>query len=811
MPLSRRRFIGVTLGAAAGGAAGAYGGSFLGGLAAEIDRPIRPPRGPETYALSICRLCPGGCGVRTRCIGGRPVKMEGNPLHPISGGRLCPKGQASLQSLFHPDRLTAPLRRVGPRGSLDSFRPATWEEAMSEIAVRLSLLRRQQRPEALALLRGPSRGVDARLASRFLEAFGSPNDVQLLRGDEAAAQALRVTQGVRAVPAYDLQHAEYALVLGGALLEASGSPVHAMRAYGEFRQGRPGRRGKLVHVGTRRSVTCAVADAWVPVRPGTEGILALGLASVLVAEELYDKDFVHEHTRQFDDYEDANGRTRPGLRTLLLSGFRLERVSGETGVPVNSILQISREFAASRPSVAIGPRAGPLLPGQLFDHLAAHVLNALVGNIDSPGGVLVPETTPLPPWPPLADDDVAAGGRARPRLDGAGTEGAHLQASDPEVMAEAFFSRSPYGTEALIVLDADPASCSMAPDSFTAALEQVPLVVSLAGIPNDTCLFADWILPLTHPLSSWDLELAPPGVPFPLASLARPVRRDTVTDARQGGDVVLDLARRIGGSVAEALPWPDVRALIRRETDGLYDARRGAVIGTDFDEAWIRLMERAGWWAPGYRSKDELWARIQETGGWWDPFYDHWHWNRVFGTEAQRFEFRPDLLSVLAEKRSNRIRAHGDEEQRQAPADRSLALELFEPLALSAGIGAELPFLQEVLDPSRDERWETWAEIHPETARALDVHDRDIVRVTSPHGSLRVRARVSDQVVPGLVALPVGMGKRAGGRWAEGRGANPLRLLSPVREAVSGLPDLGATRVRVVAEGRTSSDRAREG
>lgn len=800
MTLTRRRFIGVGLGAAGGVALSLPAGRMLSDLGISMRLPARVPGGPQKHVLSICGLCAGGCGIQVRCIGDRAVKLEGNPLHPINAGRLCPRGQAGLQSLYHPDRITSPLRRVGPRGSIGSFAPASWDEALREISVHLALLRNQNRPETLALVRGTSRGLGARLAARFLHAFGSPNDVSLYRGDEAASQALELTQGLRAMPVYDLQSAEYVLSFGGSLLEAWNSPVYAMRAYGEFRQGTPGRRGKLVQIEPRQSVTAAMADEWIAVRPGTEGIMAMGIAAALVAEELYDKDFVRQRTWQFEDYPDAEGRLQPGLRTLLDRDFALERVAAETGVSINRILDLARHFAAARPAIAVGPRRGPLLPGRLFEHLAAHLLNALVGNLDGPGGVLVPEPAPLQPWPDLPADPVARAGLDQPRLVGPDRGGAALAHAGVESLAEAILSKSPYGVEVLFVLDSDPAFASMAPALFTSALEHVPLVVSFATHPDDTALLADWILPQSNSLETWDLDTTPPGVPFPMVSLGKPVLGAPRHDTRPAAEIFMDLARRIGGNLAAAFPWPDLDALIRSEVRGLFGVHRGAVFGTAFDKAWVEMMERAGWWAPGYRSEAELWQRVEETGGWWDPFYDHWNWNRVLRTASGKFEFRPKELSELAAGRW--VRPHGPERKgaQDAQSDAHLALLLFEPLAISGGIGAELPFLQEILDPGYEERWESWVEIHPETAHTLGVANRSWVRVVSPHGSVRVRAQVSRRIVPGVAAIPVGLGKRGGGRWAQGIGVNPLRLLSPTREPLSGLPDPGATWVRIVAD-----------
>lgn len=776
MSVKRRRFIGLTIGAAAGTAVGGPASQAFMDLLGSADSSIFPAKGPESFVLSICTLCTGGCGLRARRIGERVVKLEGNPLNPVNAGRLCPKGQAALQGLYHPDRAHGPLRRIGPRGSLSSFESVSWDRALDEVAGRLRALREARRPEALALVRGASSGMGPRLAQRFVQAFGSPNDVALASGDEAAALALWLGQGVRSAPAYDIPSTDYVLSLGGALLEAWDSPVHTMRAYGDFRQGRTGRRGKLVQVEPRLSLTGASADEWIAVRPGTEGIFALGIAGVLVSEGLYAKDFVLEHTRGFED-----------LRALLERRYSLERVAAATGIAVNAILRIAREFAAARRALAVGPRKGPLLPGPLFDHVAAHALNALVGNLDSPGGLLVPEEAPLAAWPALPPDPVAEKGRSHPRVDGAGQGGARLLVSDPAGFAEAVLTGSPCPIEVALILGCDPVFASSAPGRFASALERIPTVVSFATIPDDTALHADWILPESHFLERWDLHTASPGVPFPLVSLAQPALDKPLHDVRPVAEVVLDLARRVGPELAAAFPWADLRALLRAETDGLYEARRGALMATTFDEAWVRMMEGAGWWAPGYRTAEELWTKALECGGWWDPFYDHGDWKRVLRTPSGRYEFLADLL----QPRRGRAFTGGDD----PPG--SLQLVLFEPLPIAGGTGAELPFLQGILDPGHEERWATWVEIHAESATALGVRDQDWVRVQSAEGAVTVRARVTGRVVPGVGAIPVGLGKLGGGRWARGVGANPLRLLAPARDPLSGLPDLSATVIQV--------------
>jgi len=769
VPIGRRRFIGLLAGAAAAGtAAGGTAGRVFSSVLASADQPLYPPRGPENFVLSVCAACPGGCGLRVRRIGERVVKVEGNPLHPISGGRVCVKGQAALEALYHPDRVRKPLRRAGPRGSLDSFKPASWDQALSEISGRLAAIRNERRPESLVILHGNTRSAGVRLFDRFAGAYGTPNFMILHRGDEADALALDLTQGVRAVPAYDLRAADYVLSFGCEFLEASPSPVFTSRAYGDFRQTRAAHRGKLVHIDPRLSVTAASADEWIPIRHGTHGIFALGVAAVMVAEGLYDREFVTDRCEGFEE----------GLRPLLEERFALESVADQTGVSVNTILRIAREFAGSH-SIALGPRKGPLLPGRAFDHLAAHVLNALAGNIDQPGGLLVPDVTPIA-VPDLPKDAVAQAGTRQPRLDGriAGMP------CDPEQLAEAIVANRPYRAEVLIMDGVDPVYAT-AGDRFRAAIDRVPTVVSFATVPNDTALYSDWILPETHFLEQADLHTTPTAVPFASASVASAALTPS-PDVRPVAGVVLDIAQRLHLGIGE-----DVDKVLRAELDGLVAARRGAIVGTSFDEAWVRMMEGAGWWSPGYKNEDELWERAHESGGWWDPFYDHGDWNRVLRTKSGRFELRADLLRQLSEN-------PGQSPRGQA----SLALLLFEPLATAGGTGAELPFLQSLLHPGRSPGWHTWGEIHPETAKQLGVRDGRSIRVSSQQASIVVTARVTPNVVPGVIAIPLGLGRFGGGRWATGMGANPLRLAGGGREAISGLPDFESTRVVITkAEG----------
>ena len=174
------------------------------------------------------------------------------------------------------------------------------------------------------------------------------------------------------------------MCFGGAFLEAWQPLVRQLRAYSRMRRGRPGQRAKIVQIESRASVTATKADEWLPIRPGTEGALALGIAHVIVRDGLYDEAFVSEHTFGLEDWADEAGQAHMGFRTLVMrDDYAPERVAEITRISAHTIERIAREFAAARPAVAAGDVSG--YSNSLYSQWAIHALNALIGSIDVPG------------------------------------------------------------------------------------------------------------------------------------------------------------------------------------------------------------------------------------------------------------------------------------------------------------------------------------------------------------------------------------------------------------------------------------------
>ena len=750
-----------------------------------------PSRWTEKWLRSVCQLCPSNCGISVRVVDGRAVKIEGNPLHPNNQGTLCPKGHAGLQVLYDPDRITGPLRRVG-----DAWEKISWDEAIELLVSKLRDIRDRGQPHTLAFIHDGKRGPMSDLIARFCQTFGTPNNVGV--GDvsvDGTPLAHYLMQGWKDHAAYDWENANYLLCFGGSFLEAWHPIVRQLRAFSSMRQGRLGARARIVQVEPRLSVTAAKADEWIPIMPGTEGALALGIAYVILDEELYDKEFIEEHSFGFEDWTDEAGEEHLGFRPMVLRDYPPDEVASISGVPVRTIHRLAREFATSRPALAAGDVSAQT--NGLFSQMAVQALNALVGSIDVSGGMLMQRDVPLMPWPEVIQDDIAAEGSAMPRLDGAGTEKYPLAESVHQAIPEAVRRGDPYEVGLLLVYRSNPLYSGPNVRGFSEAFERIPFIVSFSPFMDETSEKANLILPDCTYLEKWLYFPLEPSLGYPVLGLAQPVV-EPLYDTMNAGEVLLRIARELGGSVAASFPWADFTESVQFRLGGVFEAGRGLMVRGTFEEFWDELRSR---------------------GVWWDPPYEFGQWEEVFTTPSGRFEFYSqhlrDKLETLSKHDAQRLEAIVANMQLQARND-ELFMPHYEP-ARYVGHEDEYPFhlnvyklmtytddgavntpwLQEMLGLHIKERWGSWIEINPQTARELGISDRDEVWVESPIGRVKTKARLYPGAMPNVVNMPLGQGHKAVGRWAKDRGANPDEIIGNESDLLAGLAARLATRVKV--------------
>jgi len=557
--LSRREFLAIGGGVTATSAlllSGCGGAKEVRRLYATLTREEEMKLGRDTWYATTCQECSAGCGLLVRTLDGRAKKIEGNPLHPLNRGKTCARAQAALQGLYNPDRHEGPLRRSGPRGSA-SFDRVTWDEAIGSIAPEIG--------GDVLFLSGPVTGNLHWLIHSFMGAVGSERLYFLdTFGPDRLRWTHRVAYGQETLPHYDLARADLIISFGAPFLETWLSPVHFSRGYGAFRQGdsgtgehNPWGRGTLIQIEPRLSMTAAAADRWEPIRPGTEGLLALALANLL---------------------------SPPGDWQPLLSSYSTTSVADRCGIRAERIEEMAESLERARAPLILGGGAAEGTTNGAFNLLAIHLLNRLLME----RGKEVPIRA-NPPSPLAGVERFAATG------DGTSYRAQRRTFRDLESLGEEILDASESPVRAVFLHGIDPLQSLPGSSLFRKAMERIPLIVSFAPYPDETSGLADWILPDHTSLESWGDSVPGAAPGGPVLGLCQPVVRPRL-DTRATGDVLLELARAAG----RELPWQAFRDVVQaglRDLHRLEADRLEGISSTTFEEG---LLAKGGWFAiPG--------------------------------------------------------------------------------------------------------------------------------------------------------------------------------------------------------------------
>ena len=519
---------------------------------------IRPPEeelpGRANWYASTCRQCPAGCGILVRVINGRPRKIEGNPAHPLNRGKLCARGQAGLQVLYNPDRLRNAVRQVGGRGSR-SFEPVVWEEALDELA---SVLNTLEDPGRVAFLGGLIPDHLYTLVHMFLEALGAPPPLlfdlhSVLDGHHASINMANRWFNSSRLPTYDISRAEVILSFGANFLETWMSPVAQSYDYGEMRHGQLGGRGHLVQFEPRLSATAASADEWIPVKPGTEGLIALGLGRIIVEENLGSVGSHREYAQ-------------------LYRNISVGEVAETSGISAEEMLRLAKVFADVDRSIAIpgGYLASFSNGNEAMDAVMA--LNVIMRRLGREGGVFLPQDVPAEPF-----------------------NSPTTPSSFSEIQALIQRMRSGQ-VDVLFVHSTNPVYELPAWTGFVEALANVPHVISFSPMVDETAVQSDLVLPDHTYLEGWGYQVVASAVDRPTVSGQQPVVRP-LYDTQSTADVFLTLASRVGGEPGAALPWADEVAFLEENASHLLGSSIGVYDARTDSGYWSRWRQLGGWWS----------------------------------------------------------------------------------------------------------------------------------------------------------------------------------------------------------------------
>jgi anaerobic selenocysteine-containing dehydrogenase len=794
MKISRRdllRLLGVS-GALAGGI------SYVWAIPDGWREKIRSGPRIESWKVSTCGQCPAGCGIRIRLIDDIPVRILGNPIAPVNRGFTCPMGESGLELLYHPDRISQPLRRKGKKGE-PGWQPISWDEAIKQISESLQGLAKEKQSGSFGFLMGDRNTLLTQLAGLFTARLGSSN---YFHWRTPGINELGLWQACGEFPpfSFDLTRTDYLITFGTNLLEEPPSPVHFNRIYGKLKENRLQSGLKMVHIDARMSQAGKNATEWVQIRPGSMGALALGMAHVFIRDKNYDQDFIRLHTR---DFQKGNG----DFLDLVTRDYSPERVSGVTGVPPETIIRLARAFGSAKAPLALSGGTSDASETALFAQWAVASLNALSGSFSVKD--LWREPIPLP-WGAASDSVFGPRGGSfsfKPK----NAQDADLPSSWVAEQLPTFFpaGKTPE-MKMLMVAQVNPAYQATNQKMWKEWLGRIPLVVQFATLLDDTSPYADLVLPATTYLEQWDLTLPVPNLPFSQLGLQQPVVPPW-KGARPVGDVLLQLGKGLGVNLFPESDVTSYAEFVQARMKPIFTSGKGTPYFEVVSLAFLEELRKRGWQVYSYPAFSDFWRLLQEKGGWWDPGeYPEVDWRRgrtfVFPT-VPRLAKLLEERSVLkpgegTKKRDKPPHLWLEESVKKPEAPDSFILAPFTILMNMSGDGASQSLLRELSGLYPRLYWDTWAEMNPRRAKELAIKNGDRIRVVSKDGSLTLPVVIVPTVSPEILSVPFGQGHKELGRYAKNVGTNPITIIDPRVDPLSGRNSWHSTHVRVEKIGK---------
>lgn len=714
---------------------------------------------PLRIIPTTCEQCPAGCGVHAQLNGERLIQILGNPDHPVNQGSICAKGIAGINLVNDPERLLYPMKREGARGD-NQWTRITWDEVYSTLSERIKKLMRDKRTGEFMV----DIGQTDPLLDILISALGKPHVI-----DRPAFKNLNRDTAIFSMTGQpflveDIGRSRTVLNFGAnpyanhdRFIGMARRLIHAQVEHGT----------RLITLDVRMSETAAKSDAWYPIKAGTDAIVALAMAHIIIDNDLVDEDFIERRS----NYPLSKIKQH-------ISKYTPEAAESESGVKAADIERTAIEFAANTPSVA-------MIGGGILDHengaqnaRSVYLLNWLVGNLEKEGGLIIPRRpknfplkaehlkhSPLNSWQALP-----------------GREGFYASPSQIDTYF-AFLSNPAYS---------DPDCKSTA--RFFKNEETVPFLIVMDTHLTETAMMADMLLPAATYLESWGIsshsasgQVPAVNLKQPAVAILSPAQALRSPDYEMGkllepsfkpkgeseeiGNVCLELSRRIGSPISDRLPFKNTKDYCTK----------------------IALQ------IPGLESRGGF-KRLQEDGVWVDT--DSKKSNLA---SSQKIEMSSRLLeknnnSTLPEYLS--IAYHKDLEEDE------FVLTTFKSNLYAKGT-SNSKWAREILHENP-----LW--LNKQAASRLDLKHGDRVRIISSVGALITRVHTTHRIHPQSVALAEGLGHTATGNvakakrfksndqdsnliwWSKaGSGVNPHEIIERRTDPLGGGLSLKDTVVRI--------------
>jgi thiosulfate reductase/polysulfide reductase chain A len=474
-----------------------------------------------TRIPTFCNGCGNRCAIFAYVKNGRLWKIEGNPEANGNLGVICPKGHGYLHELYSPHRIKGPLKRAGNR-----FEPISWEKAYQEIAQKINLILMDHGPQSIFWVNYPQ--SNHLYALRLMHTLGSPH--YFTHGSTCyTARNAGWVATVGELPSNDLSHARYITIIGRN--PAGGIDLAEVKKIVEAKE----KGAKLVVVDPRHSETAILADEWLPVKPGTDLALLLGMINVMVKEELYDRKFVAVKTVGFEQLEDE------------IVNYPPEWAERVCEIPAKTIVRITREMAQAKPKALLHRGYHAAFGSQYLNSFqtvrALAIANSLLGNINQEGGIYFPksaqlgELQPKHPAPELPKI---------PKADGTGIPGRYPLGSYGDGIAHAIPELVLRGElKAGFVYHNNPLRTNPNPKRVIAGYKKLELLVVIDTVLSETASIAHYILPESFYLERNEAVDTKHSGKQAQVSIQQQVVKP-MFDTRPGTQIIIGLTKHLG-------------------------------------------------------------------------------------------------------------------------------------------------------------------------------------------------------------------------------------------------------------------------
>jgi len=542
--------------------------------------------GEEQVIRSCCRGCHGGCGVLVHVKDGIIVKIEGDPECPTNHGTMCTKGLAAIQLVYHPDRITHPLKRTGKRGE-GKWQRISWDEALDTIVDNLERVKKEYGVESIVTGSGTGRDWGVWFG-RFVRLLGSPNNYS--PGHVCRAPRTRsssIISGAYSLCDYDGKP-KCVLVWGANPVWSNPDEYTGENLMTTLSGG-----AKLIVVDPRLTYLAGRADVWLQPRPGTDAALALGIANVIISERLYDKEFVDKYIYGWDKFVER------------VNEYPLEKVEEITWVPVNKIREAARLYAQTKPSgihSGVGPDQG--ING-VDTARSIFSLTAITGNLDVPGG----NVFFIRPLAGLSSNQNAAFNFNPKHLAGDDFKiGQMTGLTTPKLLYKAILTGKPYPLKAMHLHGANPLLTRSNANEIYKALCHLDFISVADFFLTPTVELADIVLPA----ATW-LEQDGVANDFWQYSYRIPRRKVVqIGECRSDHQILNDLGKRMGQKWGKNVE-EDLDSILEEEGLTWQQFKEMPYLKADME---YRKHEKTGFSTP--TGKVELYSTVIEKLG-YDP------------------------------------------------------------------------------------------------------------------------------------------------------------------------------------------------